>query len=366
MFNDFDKGGLRMIDIVSFHDSVMLELAESLLSPETADWKPLAAAFFKPVGGLSVFRSRLNKVEDFQGSLSISSSFWRTVLMCWIKHAKCESSPLSVGDPIFNNSSLSFKGRVLFSSTCLRNGIICIKDMFINNSLITFANFKARCNNYPGAVIDFHCICSSLMKLNIHNLAAPNESFHFKGLSVGKIGRKVLYSLIKPTEEPISHAFWKRKFNVDIQGINWRLVHQLKEGKLIALNWKILHNIYPTNTTLLKMKLTHTNLCLHCDGNELDHIGHFFFSCNKIKVIWHEVQADLLGFMDINIKLTEQIVLLGANYIQNIDQKQLQQINLVIAIAKQAISKYKFDPTRRSIVVIYENEATIRNLWGNF
>ena len=151
-----------MIDIVSFHDSVMLELAESLLSPETADWKPLAAAFFKPVGGLSVFRSRLNKVEDFQGSLSISSSFWRTVLLCWIKHAKCESSPLSVGDPIFNNSSLSFKGKVLFSSTCLRNGITCINDMFLNNSVITFTNFKDRCNSHLYAVIYCHCICSAM------------------------------------------------------------------------------------------------------------------------------------------------------------------------------------------------------------
>ena len=154
-------------------------------------------------------------------------------------------------------------------------------------------------------------------------------------------------------------------YDVEILDINWQLVHKLKEGKLIALSWKILHNIYPTNITLLKMKLKDTSKCLHCDENANDHIEHFFFSCKKIQVLWKEVKNDILRFMDINVLFNEQMVLLGAHYIQGIDREQLYQINMVFAIAKLAISKYKFDP-RRNIVDIYEDEVNIRNLWGTF
>ena len=233
-----------MIDIISFQESVMLELAESLLSPKTAYWKPLAAAFFESVGGLTAFKSRLVNPNFFQGALCIPSPFWRAVLICWLKHVEFEHSPLTLGDPIFNNTSLSVRGNALFSSVCMRHGIIQIKDMFVNGVEITFANFQDKCSRHPRAIIDYHCICSALLKINNSTLGPPDEKLYFKGLLVGNIGRKRFYSLIKPSEVPISHAFWKRKYDVEILDINCFNVLTYNLSELCS----------PENVTLNKTK----------------------------------------------------------------------------------------------------------------
>ena len=41
MCSDYDKGGLRMIDMERLQDSIMLEWAETLIDPEQREWKKL-------------------------------------------------------------------------------------------------------------------------------------------------------------------------------------------------------------------------------------------------------------------------------------------------------------------------------------
>ena len=296
--------------------------------------------------------------------MSIPSPFWKSVLLCWLKHADSNSSPLSLEDPLFNNKNIKLNGKMLFSPVCLKKGIISVKDMFYNNVLINFEGFYEKTEHHPNAMIDYHIICSALRLTDLSNYQ-PDHSFYFKGATAGKIGRKRFYLLIKPFSVPISCGFWKRKYNIDIASQNWLLVHQLKEAKLAALSWKIMHNIYPTNTTLFKMKLTNSTNCGHCDGNKLDTIEHFFYECSKIQEIWREVKLDILRFMDIRVNLNDCIILLGAHYIQELDHSQLLQTNRVIAIATHSISKYKLCPNR-SIIDVYESEALVRQLWDKY
>merc|ERR1711923_208681 len=79
--NDYLNGGLRMIDIRHFQDSILLEWAHSFItSPADSPWADVAASFFSRLGGKNVFKSHTT-VEDFRGGNFIISSFWRTVLM---------------------------------------------------------------------------------------------------------------------------------------------------------------------------------------------------------------------------------------------------------------------------------------------
>ena len=55
--SDYDRGGLRMIDMERLQDSILLEWAEKLIDPEQGEWKRLALHNFKYLGGITVFKS---------------------------------------------------------------------------------------------------------------------------------------------------------------------------------------------------------------------------------------------------------------------------------------------------------------------
>ena len=363
MFNDRNAGGLKMIDIFSFQEAIYLSWAESLLAPEPHYWKSLASAFFLDLGGLTVFHSRLHKVKDLQGASLISSTFWGLVLTSWLGHAHGKSSPGSFGDPIFNNHNLMLRGKALFSAVCVRKGIIRISDIFENNSSMPFPRFNLIINHHPQAMLIYHAIRSALQ--NVTNLAQYSKEtpILFKGKLIGNLGRATFYHLIKPSGTPTSIANWKQKFNLDVDSRNWDIIHQLKESKLVALGWKLLHNIFPTNSSLYRMKIKESPFCSHCNDNVIDSIGHFFFSCAKINLVWKEIKVDILSHVNLNLSLTEQAVLIGMTDCPNASKAQLLRVNWAIAIGRHAISKYKFEPVR-SAIDMYRGEAALRNLWG--
>ena len=53
--SDYEKGGLKMIDMETLQESIMLEWAECLMSEGNKEWKDIALFFFRHLGGKSVF-----------------------------------------------------------------------------------------------------------------------------------------------------------------------------------------------------------------------------------------------------------------------------------------------------------------------
>ena len=362
--NSLGEGGLKVIDMVSFQSSIYLEWAESLLTSPNKGLQDhlLSAVFFKESGGLSVFRSRFGKKGSFRKSIPrISSVFWSKVLEEWLKHSNNETTPLSLTDPIFNNCCITAKGRLLFSPLCLRKGIIQLKDMVINGSILPFADFFAKCGRHPQAYIDYHAISLALKGIDFSHLD-KDAAVMFQGLEIGRIGRKGFYSMIRPSGQPICNIFWNQRFGEEINPSEWLLIHKLKEGKLISLCWKILHRIYPTNISLSKMGLKNTQECMHCSDNAIDTLEHFFYSCSKIKHLWSEVTNSILSHLDVHVRMSEKIVLFGAQGLNNVSPLILNQINRVIAVAKLSISKVKFSSVK-PVLQIFEEETHIRDIW---
>ena len=81
-------------------------------------------------------------------------------------------------------------------------------------------------------------------------------------------------------------------------------------------------------------------------------------------MVWREIKYDILIHMDLDVKLSEQAVLLGGHYIPDLPRSKLLQVNKAVAVGKHSISKYKFEPVR-NIIDIYHSESGIRNLWGS-
>ena len=111
------------------------------------------------------------------------------------------------------------------------------------------------------------------------------------------------------------------------------------------------------------MKIKESPICAHCNENVIDNIGHFFFSCPKINMVWKEIKVDILSHINLNVSLTEQAVLIGMTECPNASRAHISHINWAIAIGRLAITKYKSQPVR-SAIDIYQGEAAMRNLWG--
>ena len=359
--NNFEAGGLRMVDVHRLQDSILLSWAEALVTTGNQSWKNMAYHFFKEVGGKSVFLSK-SQLNSFKGMHLVKSPFWRSVLTKWLEYSdNCKNSTTTAKDPIFNNKCILFKNTTLFFPSCIQRGILTVNDVTRNGRMLSFDVFRDTYGDHPRCILDYNAIANAIRNISGIINYQNNSNVYFKGNVVGNLGRKSFYSLISGIETPLCTALWDRKYGVAINKDRWNIVHQLKETRLKVLSWKLLHNIYPTNILLFKMKLSNTENCKHCKVK--DYIEHFFFSCEKVKPLWKEIEKDIQAFLGVRIVFDEATVLLGALDIPGVRKTVCNQINHLIAVGKVTVSKFKYGKGR-NILEIYETESRVRKIFS--
>ena len=363
MSNDYDDGGLRMIDMHRLQVSIMLKWVNDLIASDIIDWKSLPLSLLSNVGGLVAFKSNVPS-KLFIGLDLIPSIFWRKALCTWLDlSVKSSGENISIYDPIFNNIHVRYNKNTLFLPSSIRRGILTFGNIITEDRLLTFDEFKDKYGDYPRCVMDYVLIRNAVKNLLGPNRLIQDNTFYFQGIAVGNMGRYFYYALIKNQDTPLCVALWKRKYGISIEKTYWNIIHQLKESRLRALCWKIVHNIYPTNILLFKMKLKTSMNCTHC--NVTDFVEHFFFKCEKVRPLWNDIIKDVRLHLGVNLKLTEATVLLGIQKIDGVCKDSCLKINHAIAIGKVVISKFRYGKMR-NIIEIYESESRIRNLWSSF
>ena len=364
MYNDYSSGGLKMIDIIKFQESIMLEWVEKLLSREMCNWKTLPIFFFKHLGGLNVFRCNVPP-EQFQGLKSIKSTFWRAILINWLKHTHGHNSnTISLDDPLHNNTAFTYRNKPLFLKSSIKKSCILLRDVISNNHILTLFEYRTMFGHYPGDFLDHNIISNAVSRIDLQAIT-HNYNFSFKGDNIGKLGRKHFYSKILFTEIPRCIEIWNNKFDINFDSSDWSLIFKLKESRLRILTWKIIHNIYPTKLALFRMNIKDDNLCSWCDNNTIDNTEHFFFECPSVKPLWVEIEKDINMYMGKNLRLEIKVIILGPNLIPTLTNIELIQLNHVIAVGKLSISKFKYGP-KRNIVEIYKTDSLIRKLWQHY
>ncbi len=107
------------------------------------------------------------------------------------------------------------------------------------------------------------------------------------------------------------------------------------------------------------MKISSSDDCKFCHTK--DFIEHFFVHCKKVLPLWHEITKDIFSFSGVPVALDEEKILLGVPQINGVSKYTMDKINLVIAVGKLTISKYKYGKPR-NILEIYETECYLRNI----
>ena len=108
----------------------------------------------------------------------------------------------------------------------------------------------------------------------------------------------------------------------------------------------------------MKMKIKSTDIsCQYC-GN-VDTLQHFFFECPSVKQLWHEIERRIEILTNRYMKLSIKSILLGFVKRDGLNRNVINEINRLILIAKNTISKVKCLKGRNFLIVL-EQELNIR------
>lgn len=355
LINEYEKGGLKMLNLSHFLDSLKLTWIKKLADSEISTWKNIPISLLKNTClDLNIFKCNcsfetMNK--SVKGILKEIPSFYLNLVKVWLKTNKTETiNDIENWDNqvIWNNDCITSKGNTLYFKGWINIGFIYVSDLFKDDGkMYTFDEIKDRFVHPANACIQYIAVkqaIPTLWKNKRTGTRSDGITFKYKNgntsleLCTTKIYRKEMID--KVNTKPICELFWERKFEYKCfeWGEIWgNHIKQIKEPRLMTLNWKIISNIYPTKIFLHKIGKEQDTICDVC--NEIDYIEHFFYYCKKIKSVWTEVNNIVSQQHNSLIRLSVTDVLFGYDIK---DDDTNNSINKIISVGKLVISKFRY------------------------
>ena len=373
---DYEKGGINVFNVKLFFDSLKLSWIKKLIDPDVACWKNIPLYYINKCGmGMTLFNWNCNfsQINDEVCKRIINSfpKFYYNLVKIWF-----DTKRVSDGNDfselqhnvIWNNNIVSLNNKTLFYRDWIDCGIIFVRDLFDDNGYFyPLQHWMNVIKRKGGILLQYFALREALPRqwqeqpINVC-LDHDEVKITFNSVSVETCSTKYFRNALvdKVFIHPLCENHWKRRFpnyNFVWENIWLSIPKCTKEARLISLNWKIIHNIYPTRALLYKMGKEESDLCSTC--NIIDNQDHFFFDCIKIKQIWALANHIITDKLNQQFKLSVEDVLF--NYNINICDDRSKFINLIIAIGKMCISKFKYGD-HPCLLFLFERELRLRGL----
>ena len=117
LMQDYDKGGLKMIDMKILQRALYLSWIPKLITKSTDKWKVFPKIFNSQLGeGLSILHKPC-VLKDLMGYLRKEGEFWRHVLDNWIKVRQAAlggTKQLNLNSALWNTNNFQYKNRNLY------------------------------------------------------------------------------------------------------------------------------------------------------------------------------------------------------------------------------------------------------------
>ena len=369
MTQEFEKGGLKMIDMHTLQNSLYLAWIPKLLTESNnSALKTVAINFYDKLGsGLCIFDNPCN-MRSITGLTRGKDYFWTKVLEVWQElkeKMKKNGKYVFLNSCIWNNNNVKYRNTNLHFKDWMRKGINSLKDILDDSGkTIPFNEIEDKIGRKANLLLEYNVVRTAIEQARQNNRLVLreekmvlSENIIFTNKTLHKLTVKDFRELINCNSMiPCAVGFWQKKFKQNITKLHWCLaINSNRETRLRVLQWKILHNIYPTKILLLRIGKADTNTCDACNTGEIDYIEHFFYTCRSIKRIWGLVTNEIMTRFGIQINITIEIALLG----YTINTKYTYAINHLLSIAKMCISKYRYGE-RTPIDIIFYRELNLR------
>lgn len=359
---DFENGGLRMVDLSHFIQALKITWLRRL-SRCNNKYFSLIETICPFINTYKQYGSDYVKIK----LKIISNPFWKDV---WSNYAtmmekiiiKSWSEFLSL--PVWYNNKFKIAGKSFYDKSFHEKGLLFVNDFVnVNGNFYSLDEFQEKYNfttNFLRYNNIIHCLRSNL-DLTKFPHAGINEVYPMQPICVRlldrtKKGCRILYDILNYKTAIIkSQPKWCRDLNVN--NLNWNALYKipfkiLKETKLKWLQYRINHRILGTNQLLFKMNLRQDDLCSFCK-TESETISHLLYDCNIVQLFWSNLKTWMnLTDPNINVEWSKPDIILGNPVFQPsvnqliiftkffIYQSKMKQSLLDISIFKKQLLYY--------------------------
>jgi exonuclease III len=353
---EYEKGGLRMLDIKSFLKAQKVMWAKRLLQPGQASWKafPLLLLDSESLLGINTLKCNLSCKEQPE---NFPDFYWQ-IIQSWneVKSiANTVESPFDIRNQwLWLNKQILINKEEVNWKEWHEQGINIIHDIIHEDGSFLTPNeikdkYDITCDifNY-GALKD---AIPEQWRKKIKKMKIPNEAISAHQnvcIKVGKIdkdisqitNKEIYWILVRSIQEkPIIVVHLKNEFG--IQGDDWEKVFTIprviRNSRIRAFQYKILYNLIPCNLYLKRISRSDTDKCSACQ--ELDTIVHYFCECQQAKYFWNSFIQWWNGVYNTELFLNNSNIMLGIteNAVKN------EVINACLLLAKWSIYRTKLN-----------------------
>ena len=347
--SDYDKGGLRMIDIEKFIWSLKISWVKRILQTESNSLlKHLYENVFKQFGGNILFECNFREADIIKHFSK--KPFLRDLLLAWSKFANKTVISNYHNEIIWNNSNIRVGENTIFYKEWFQLGIKHIKDIYDqqNQRYYSFYQLQEKFNLPATEFLRYMSLINSIpkdwkYKLKHEIKIVPTESNLLKQIRNHTHVNKFVYNnFMRCSQGAVSKAEIKWNEQFSDETLQWKNIYltvfkSTNDIKLRNFQYKYLMRIVPTNQFLTKCNIVGSALCEFC-SMEIETVSHLFWECAHVQQFWTSV-ADLLRVCDSNINITVKTITFGI--CQSKPKCDAIVINFIIFLAKYFIFQNK-------------------------
>ena len=297
MINDYEKGGLKMLDIQIFNRALKsIWIQKYLDDNNTGKWKLIFYFYLSKQGGKHLFSGKL-RTKDVQ-NLGLGNEFLIEILCIWAEINFQETLCDFQNSPLWYNSLIRVANQPVFFEKWSNKSINCVKNLLDDNS--KFLTLQAFSCKYKVKVnfLDYYGLLSAIRKFKSRSCLGEHDHQNNprrKLLKSPKISKKVYKILIdRKASTPFkSQDKWKLACGEINKDIEWNKAYILpfqctKDTNLQSFQFKLLHRRIATNDFLNKIGASLSAMCTFCN-EYVETLEHVFWECKFSQSFWKNV-----------------------------------------------------------------------------
>lgn len=339
--NDYDEGGLKMLDIDCMIKATKLTWISRYLSPQNKPWKEYLNSCLEKFGGKLIFNCNFHAKD-----LNFSSPFYEQIFRFWEEVKPYNPAVSSSAQIIWNNYNIKIDDKMVFYSDFHRMGIYLPQHLQLQEP--SFQSFKRWClkGMKRGDILKWYGLRTAIKSNEFDrsgicstnsNIDIDKTQLEYKGsyYSVQNFKSKQYYVILRQTKQKALGTIFKVMKDFQIQSDEhikqYFLLPRLvtKEAYLRVFQFQVLHYLINTNVLLKKKNIIDSDVCNLC-SKEQQNLYHLFYHCTLITKFWNDFQIFWMNKTKSKVTLTMKDIILG-----NLQYPHL--LNFFLILAKRFI-----------------------------
>ena len=301
IISEYEKGGLKMVDIATFNKFLKTTWIKKYLDGSNHEkWKEFFDFELRKYGGKLVFNGNLNK-RDTLKTTPAQNTFLQELLEIWSEvnfGDQIRNEQQFLEQPIWHNSLIRIEDKPIFYTQLFLCGISKITNLMKVSR--NFLSLEELINTYQVRVMPlkyFGLISALRHHYNANFPKEPSDtgkpSAFLETFVKSDKGNRVVYKklLSSKSSAPVkSQTKWKNLIVCDRwssdSGVAYGLAARCtKSTKRLNFQYRFLHRILPANVLLTKIGLKQDPNCTFC-SNSPESLIHLFWYCMNVETFW--------------------------------------------------------------------------------